>query len=378
VSVQSGAPPVERGKGWHRDVNPTAPGFGAFRAQLDAKAPPRDMVREIDRLRDQTITNGCVGFAFSRAINIRARLMGIKAPYPSAQAIYTVARMKSGARALVDQGCMPADAAEGLQGFGVVDEARWPFDEAKINDVLPWDVLQAGADAQVAGCFRIDAFGQARTDQVRTALAARLPRGVRHVRRPGLRGLARRRALRRPARPLARRAHAVSSLRPRPEQGGAIPRGELVGRLGRGRVHRAHHGGLPRLIARQRPLHHHARAEGYPLMRSLALIVLATLAACAAAPPRNAPSDAPPPVTPLEPYGGPDGAAGSTCERACARLAALGCPESKPNHSGDACPTICERVTALEHERAPTSCGPQVRHRRGRARMRRALPRVIA
>ena len=167
--------PFGRGKGWIYDTNPRAPGFGAFMAATRAAVAPRDMVPLVDHLRDQTITSCCVGFAFARALDIRARLEGIPNPYPSAQAIYTVARLLSGSHTLLDQGCMPADAADGLQRFGIVDAARWPFKEERINDHLPWDVLQNGADCQVSGCYRIDAFGQARVDQVRQMLERGYP-----------------------------------------------------------------------------------------------------------------------------------------------------------------------------------------------------------
>lgn len=176
--MTSSAPPTRpagRGKGWKFDTDPRAPGFQAFMAAARSDIVARDMVPLVDHVRDQTITSCCVGFAFARALDIRARLEGIPNPYPSAQAIYTIARLKSGSRNLIDHGCMPADAADGLQMFGVVDEKRWRFDEGHINDALPWDVLQAGADCQVQGCYRIEPFGQARIDQVRAVLEQGYP-----------------------------------------------------------------------------------------------------------------------------------------------------------------------------------------------------------
>jgi hypothetical protein len=167
--------PAGRGKGWQYDTHPRAPGFRAFMAATKGAPAPRDMVPLVDHLRDQTITSCCVGFAFARALDIRAKLEGVPNPYPSAQAIYTIARLKSGSRVLIDQGCMPADAAEGLQEYGIVDEKRYPFAEAHINDAVPWDVIQNGADCKVAGCYRIDAFGQQRIDQVRAVLEQGYP-----------------------------------------------------------------------------------------------------------------------------------------------------------------------------------------------------------
>lgn len=164
-----------RGKGHIPDTDPRAPGFGAFMAAARKDIVARDMVPLVDHLRDQTITSCCVGFAFARALDIRARLEEVPNPYPSPQAIYTIARLKSGSRHLIDHGCMPADAADGLQMFGIVDDARWRFDEGRINDALPWDVLQAGADCQVQGCYRLDAFGTKRVEQVRAVLEQGYP-----------------------------------------------------------------------------------------------------------------------------------------------------------------------------------------------------------
>jgi hypothetical protein len=167
--------PLGRGKGWTYDTNPRAPGFGAFLAATRGPLAPVDMVPLVDHLREQGISSACVGFAFSRALDIRARIEGVPNAYPSAQSIYTVARLMDGQAQLRDQGCMPADAAEGLQKYGIVQERLWPFDEGKINDHLPWDVLQAADSGRVSGCYRLDSFGAARVDQVRSMLERGYP-----------------------------------------------------------------------------------------------------------------------------------------------------------------------------------------------------------
>ena len=53
----------------------------------------------------------------------------------------------------------------------------------------------------------------------------------------------------------------------------------------------------------------------------------------------------PVPLVPLAPD--PDGAVPATvCERACSRLAALNCPESRPTERGLTCVQVCESTPA--------------------------------
>lgn len=85
---------------------------------------------------------------------------------------------------------------------------------------------------------------------------------------------------------------------------------------------------------------------------SLAIRVFVALAvACTPLPP-HPPQGDDPTAYPTSSYG--VDAAGTPCERACARLDALHCPEAKPTKSGVACPALCERGQALEG--MPTSC----------------------
>jgi len=176
IDVTRAANGAPRGKGHIADRAPTAPDFAAFRrAHVGASLEPVNMVPFVDRLRDQTITSACVGFAIARAIDIRARITGVHLAYPSARAIYGLARMKEASTPLLDVGCQPSLAIDALQSFGIVGEDRIGFDDARINDPMPWDVFQAGADARLAGAYRLTSSGGQRLEEIRAALAHAYP-----------------------------------------------------------------------------------------------------------------------------------------------------------------------------------------------------------
>lgn len=48
-------------------------------------------------------------------------------------------------------------------------------------------------------------------------------------------------------------------------------------------------------------------------------------------------------------------APGDACSRACASLAAAGCPEALPTKGGETCPELCRRVIVEGHP-LPASC----------------------
>lgn len=82
----------------------------------------------------------------------------------------------------------------------------------------------------------------------------------------------------------------------------------------------------------------------------ITIAALAVLETCTGCTPSPAPSD---PSAQTPNAFGVD-ASGTSCAQACARLAALHCPESKPTKSGVECATICERGQGLEG--MPTTC----------------------
>ncbi len=132
-----------------------------------------DLSKHVDHVRDQGATSSCVAQAFARAVHVRAGVEGIAIPFPSALEIYALARRED--LPLVDQGSRPRAAASAMRELGVTAEARWPFDEGKVNDLPSWDVLQHSVDALVTGYYRIGGDGDERCRLVRQALAAGYP-----------------------------------------------------------------------------------------------------------------------------------------------------------------------------------------------------------
>jgi hypothetical protein len=116
----------------------------------------------------------CVMQSLLGAIWNRAKRVGIVLPQPSVLGGYAPARWRDDGK-LVDLGCRPRTAVETLRKQGIVPEYRWPYDESKVNVMPPWDVFQHGADAVVAGFFRIYGHGEDRLKLVRKALTAGYP-----------------------------------------------------------------------------------------------------------------------------------------------------------------------------------------------------------
>lgn len=134
-----------------------------------------DLSAHVGQVRDQSITSSCVGQAFARAIHVRAGVEGKDLPFPSALAIYTLAREEERAGMLLDRGCYPRNAAKAISRRGVCGEQHWPFDADRVNGAVPWRVLQDSADALVDGYYRIGGIGADRCELVRSALAAGFP-----------------------------------------------------------------------------------------------------------------------------------------------------------------------------------------------------------
>jgi hypothetical protein len=154
-----------------RDWNASAR-FGAVKkAALPAEALGlREFIR---RIHDQTITSSCVGQALSQAIDTRLRKLGFDFE-PSSMAPYTGARALDHG-VLVDAGCYPRDAMRFVATNGVPREHVWPFDPAKVNEPLPWDVLQDASRFLLFAWWRIYSSGQQRSDAVAQAVAAGFP-----------------------------------------------------------------------------------------------------------------------------------------------------------------------------------------------------------
>ena len=173
---EASSPPAPFGRGYKqdapdgRDWNASAR-FGAVN-KLPAEALGlKEFVR---RVHDQSITGSCVGQALSQAIDTRLRKLGFNGPEPSSLALYAGARSVDHGK-LEDNGCYPRDAMRFSQTNGVPREDVWPFDVAKVNEKLPWDVLQDASRFLLFQWWRIYSSGQQRSDAVAQAIAAGFP-----------------------------------------------------------------------------------------------------------------------------------------------------------------------------------------------------------
>jgi hypothetical protein len=140
--------------------------IGASAASVEQS---HSLVPFVDEVHDQLWTNSCVGQAFASAISMRANAVGKPIAPPSSMAIYTLARQLA-KPVLSDEGCQPAIAAQAIQSRGICSEERWPFDTAKLNEPIPWDVFQAGSGAKVRGLYAVMGV-----DGMRAALSADHP-----------------------------------------------------------------------------------------------------------------------------------------------------------------------------------------------------------
>lgn len=149
--------------------------LGAAR-NLPGEASLEPFVRAV---RDQGTASSCVGNAIAQACDVRLARLGLAyAPPTSALAIYTMARALArtdGKEVLADEGSYARLAFKAARDNGLVPEERWPHDFARINDELPWDVLQQASAFRVASWYRVGASGASRAHEVCNAIAQGWP-----------------------------------------------------------------------------------------------------------------------------------------------------------------------------------------------------------
>jgi len=135
---------------------------------------------KVASVNDQGQTSTCVWQFISKAIELRAAVLGDVVRPPSVLAGYTRTRqrMRMGPGPLTDEGCVVSVAVSVLHDCGVVAEPAWPFSEANVNVEPPWDVVQAEAEHKVPGAYSVDAPCSGRATQLRIALAAGYVPGI--------------------------------------------------------------------------------------------------------------------------------------------------------------------------------------------------------
>lgn len=127
---------------------------------------------------DQGSSSACVGFAIVAAVMIRLRAIGAYLEQASPMAAYAWARMMakvSKDEPLTDDGSIPRLAMQSIRENGLPAESVWPFDYAKINDELPWNVQQASSVARIDRFFRLDSDGIGLVHDIMNACAQYYP-----------------------------------------------------------------------------------------------------------------------------------------------------------------------------------------------------------
>lgn len=134
---------------------------------------------------DQSITSSCVAQTQCRLAAVRADVLGLVKPYPSALFHYACSRMLESKGApppssLPDRGSYPSLSCEAAMTVGFAPEASDPFDPHRVAELPAWDAYQAAqADVvQLGGYHWITQSGQDRVDAVRSAIASGYPVGV--------------------------------------------------------------------------------------------------------------------------------------------------------------------------------------------------------
>ena len=130
----------------HRSLaKPVAPARGLLGASRGAANGPG--LAQFFDAGDQGGGPRCVGFSFSRAIQVRAAFLGVPIEAPSELGIYFAALALERRLALpadfppngklpelTDAGCDPVLAAQGIQEIGACGESAWPYDDGPMGE----------------------------------------------------------------------------------------------------------------------------------------------------------------------------------------------------------------------------------------------------
>lgn len=148
------------------------------------KAAPSkaSLIDDIPGIFDQGQTGSCTGWATCGAIATRMNVRGEPVGMPSAPLLYKLSRAidrepnaDGSLPALIDEGAMPNQVMRAVQEWGVRSLLDAPFDPEHINDEPGFCDLEFAGDCRLAGMYRVGATGDARIQQVRTAIAMGYP-----------------------------------------------------------------------------------------------------------------------------------------------------------------------------------------------------------
>lgn len=175
-AVEASAPAKPYGLGYKRDAvderDYAAHALLGAPANLPSEAT--SLRAHVRRIKNQLQTSSCVGQALCTAADTRLRFLGFDYE-PSSLAAYVFARKTGGEKQLEDAGCVPRDAMKAVAALGIPLEQAWPFDQAKVDEEVPWDVVQAASKFLLFRWSRIYSTGPSRSDEIANALVKNYP-----------------------------------------------------------------------------------------------------------------------------------------------------------------------------------------------------------
>lgn len=137
-------------------------------SELVGVAAPRATSRDWRHL-DPTVlsqgsSNTCVPHAGSTSLYMFAQGSGHPIQRPSIRHAYLQGQLEDQRldgiprerRQLLDIGMRARSMLVAWSTYGIVSEARWPFDDTKVTEPLPFDLDVAAADAKLTGWYRAD------------------------------------------------------------------------------------------------------------------------------------------------------------------------------------------------------------------------------
>lgn len=167
-----------RGLGWFRDIFdprdhragltiPSREAIASLPAEVELWTPP---------IMDQGRTNSCTGHASASLYRYMLHYLGHADFQPSRSFNYWYGR-KIAHRGWesVDEGAMPRDVMQSMISNGVVDEADWPFDPARINEQPPKRLLTKALGNRVIEGEYTRMLADHNLYHLKASLARRLP-----------------------------------------------------------------------------------------------------------------------------------------------------------------------------------------------------------
>jgi hypothetical protein len=133
---------------------------------------------EAAKIGNQKQTSSCVGWAAAQAMYTFMKVHHQVDIFPSVLGLYGLGRIRGGESIqhgkLVDAGSFPIAVVEASMDWGVLSSEDLEFDDEKINEPVPWDLVQK-ASVQLSSWQRFGWDLSTREAEIKSYLAAETP-----------------------------------------------------------------------------------------------------------------------------------------------------------------------------------------------------------